>query len=165
MRALLAAVLLLALLPATRRRRGAEGPQARSGPSLNADQQQALAPLAGEWDKLSKPAQDEVARHRQALPGDEGRGAEARADAHAEVGQAHAGAALTGARAVPQHRQRSRPTGARNCASYWAEYQALPPHEKRMFDVPPNYVPPAERRQRAAPARSEPHRYVLPAPL
>ena len=34
---------------------------------------------------------------------------------------------------------------------YWAEYQALPPHERRMFDVPPSYVKPAERRQRAKP--------------
>jgi hypothetical protein len=32
---------------------------------------------------------------------------------------------------------------------YWAEYQALPPEEKRMFDVPPSYVRPAERRKRA----------------
>ena len=38
----------------------------------------------------------------------------------------------------------------------WAEYQSLPPHEKRMFDVPPSYVRPAERRQRGKPAPPKP---------
>jgi len=35
-----------------------------------------------------------------------------------------------------------------------------------MFDVPPNYVPPAERRQRKTSAKTKPSsRDVLPAPL
>ena len=93
--------------PPPSRRPRTRGPQ---WASLTADQQQALAPLAGEWNKLSLRAQDEMARHRQALSGDEARRAEARAEPHAELGQAHARAALAGARAVPQHRQaRARP--------------------------------------------------------
>ena len=39
---------------------------------------------------------------------------------------------------------------------HWAEYQSLPPHEKRMFDVPPSYLPPAERRKRATSPKKKP---------
>ncbi len=46
------------------------------------------------------------------------------------------------------------------------QQQVLAPHEKRMFDVPPSYVPPAERRQRTTPSKTKQNtRYVLPAPL
>jgi len=49
---------------------------------------------------------------------------------------------------------------------HWAEYQALPPTEKRMFDVPPSaYAPPAERRKRANAAKKATRpANVAPAP-
>jgi hypothetical protein len=47
----------------------------------------------------------------------------------------------------------------------WAAYQALPADEKRMFDVPPSYVPPAQRRQRAAaPAKPKTPPQLHPQP-
>jgi hypothetical protein len=44
---------------------------------------------------------------------------------------------------------------------YWAEYQALPPAEKRAFDVPPSYVRPAERRKRV-PSKKPGTTYTAP---
>jgi hypothetical protein len=163
MRAVLAAFLLLALTAGI----AAAAPKDR-GPqwaSLNADQQQALAPLAAEWDKLSKPHKTKwlgIAKRYPAMKSEEQRRVQTRMQEWAKL--------------TPQQRDQAReqyrslakvvPDRREELRRHWAEYQALPPHEKRMFDVPPSYLPPAQRRQRAsAPVRHKHQSFVLPAPL
>ena len=162
MRAILAALLLLALAGGA-----VAAPQDRGPPwaALNADQQQALAPLAGEWNKLSKPHKTKwlgIAKRYPAMNAQEQKRVQMRMQKWAKL--------------TPQQRDQAReqyrsigklaPDRREELRRHWAEYQALPPHEKRMFDVPPSYVPPAERRQRTPSPKTRPHSaYVLPAPL
>lgn len=163
MRSLLAAILLCALAAT-----GANAAPKDRGPqwaALNGDQQQALTPLAGEWDKLSKPHKTKwlgIAKRYPAMKPEEQKRVQARMQKWAKL--------------TPQQRTQAReqyrsigkvaPNRHEELRRYWAEYQALPPHEKRMFDVPPSYVPPAERRHRVAPAKKISHPgYVLPASL
>jgi hypothetical protein len=163
MRALIAAILLFALVAT-----GAVAAPKDRGPqwaSLNVDQQQALAPLAGEWNKLSKPHKTKwlgIAKRYPAMKSEEQKRVQTRMQKWAKL--------------TPQERDQAReqyrsigkvvPSRREELRKYWAEYQALPPHEKRMFDVPPSYVPPAERRHRVAPTKTKPHsQYVLPASL
>lgn len=162
MRAILAALLLLAFAGAAPAAPKDRGPQ---WAALNADQQQALAPLAGEWDKLSKPHKTKwlgIAKRYPAMQPEEQKRVQMRMQKWAKL--------------TPEQRDQAReqyrsigklaPDRRDELRRHWAEYQALPPHEKRMFDVPPNYVPPAERRQRATSAKTKQNsRYVLPAPL
>jgi hypothetical protein len=132
--------------------------------SLTVEQQQVLAPLAGEWDKhLTREQKVKwlgiAKRHPKMTPQGQKR-VQTRMQKWAKL--------------TPQQREQAReqyrsigkmaPERREELRRHWAEYQALPPHEKRMFDVPPNYLPPAERRQRA-PAKPKPPPYVLPAPL
>ena len=164
MRAFLAAFLLLAFAGTA-----AVAAQKDRGPqwaSLTADQQQALAPLASEWDKLSKPHKTKwlgIAKRYPAMKTEEQKRVQMRMQKWAKL--------------TPEQRDQAReqyrsigklaPDRRDELRRHWAEYQALPPHEKRMFDVPASYVPPAERRHRAAAAKSKQNspRYVLPAPL
>ena len=163
MRALFAAILLTALsatcaIAAPKDR----GPQ---WASLNVDQQQALAPLAVEWDKLSKPHKTKwlgIAKRYPAMNPEEQKRVQMRMQKWAKL------TPLQRDQAREQYRSIGKlaPDRREELRRHWAEYQALPPHEKRMFDVPPNYVPPAERRQRASSAKTkQSSRYVLPAPL
>ena len=166
MRAILAVCLLLALAATA----AVAAPKDR-GPqwaSLTADQQQVLAPLAGEWNKLSLPHKTKwfgIAKRYPAMKPEEQMRVQGRMQKWAKL--------TPGQRWQARERYRSfgkiAPDRREELRRYWAEYQALPPHEKRMFDVPPNYVRPAERRQRAAPKpKPKPKRtsrYVLPAPL
>jgi Protein of unknown function (DUF3106) len=162
-----AALLLLALalagtgvLAAPKDERGPEWA------ALNADQQQALAPLAGQWNKLSKPHKTKwlgIAKRYPSMNPEEQKRAQARMQRWAKL--------------TPQQRDQAReqyrslgkmaPDRREELRRFWAEYQALPPHERRMYDVPPGYLPPAERRQRAtAPKKKPPSSpFVLPAPL
>ena len=159
----LAAILLLAFATS-----GALAAPKDRGPqwaALNGNQQQALAPLAGEWDKLSKPHKTKwlgIAKRYPAMKPGEQKRVQTRMQKWAKL--------------TPQERDQAREqyrsigkvaTSRREeLRKYWAEYQALPPHEKRMFDVPPSYVPPAERRQRAHSPKAKPHSaFVLPVPL
>lgn len=154
MRAALAALLLgLALTNAI----GAPK-EKEKGPvwaSLTADQQQVLAPLAGEWSKL---ARDQKAKWL---------GIAKRYPSMTPLGQKRVqGRMQRWAKLTPEQRWQAReryrsigkaaPSRREELRSYWAEYQALPPHEKRMFDVPPSYVPPAKRRQRAPSPKKDP---------
>jgi len=144
MRALLAA-LLLALAGAAPAAPADRGPQ---WAALNADQQQALAPLAGEWDKLSKPRKTKwlgIAKRYPAMKPEEQKRVQMRMQKWAKL------TPLQRDQAREQYRSIGKlaPDRREELRRYWAEYQALPPHEKRMFDVPPSYVPPAKRRQRA----------------
>ena len=161
MRALLAAFLFLALAAT-----GALAAPKDRGPewaALTADQQQVLAPLSAEWNKLSLPHKTKwlgIAKRYPAMKEDEQKRVQARM--------------VKWTKLTPEQRWQAReqyrsigkiaPDRREELRRYWAEYQSLPPHEKRMFDVPPNYMPPAERRQRA-PTKKPLPRYVLPAPL
>jgi len=161
LRALFAALVLLAL--------GASGALAAPkdrGPewaALTADQQQALAPLSAEWNRLSREHKTKwlgIAKRYPAMNAEEQKRVQARMQKWTKL--------------TPEQRWQAReqyriigkmaPDRREELRRYWAEYQSLPPHEKRMFDVPPNYMPPAERRQRA-PTKKPLPRYVLPAPL
>ena len=163
MRALLAAI-LLAALAAT----GAVAAPKDRGPqwaSLNVGQQQALAPLASEWDKLSKPHKTKwlgIAKRYPAMKAEEQKRVQTRMQKWAKLTPQERDQAREQYRSIGKVASDRRDELRR----YWAEYQALPPHEKRMFDVPPSYVPPAERRHRVASPKTRPHpAYVLPASL
>jgi len=170
MRALIAAVLLV--IVATAAATSAMAAPKDRGPqwaSLNVDQQQALAPLAGEWDKLSKPHKTKwlgIAKRYPAMKPEEQKRVQDRmrrngpSSRRSSAWQAREQYRSIGKIAPDRRRE--------ELHRYWAMYQALPPHEKRMFDVPPDYMPPAERRHRPAPAtaKARPHHsFVLPAPL
>jgi hypothetical protein len=161
MRALLAALLLLAFAAGAVAAPKDRGPQ---WASLTVDQQQALAPLAGEWDKLGKPHKTKwlgIAKRYPTMNEQEQKRVQTRMQKWAKL--------------TPQQRDQAReqyrsigkiaPDRREELRRYWAEYQSLPPHEKRMFDVPASYVPPAERRQRARAKPKQTSRYVLPASL
>jgi hypothetical protein len=133
--------------------------------SLTADQQQALAPLSGEWKKLARDHKTKwlgIAKRYPAMKPEEQKRVVDRMQRWAKL--------------TPEQRWEAReqyrsigkiaPDRREELHKYWAEYQALPPHEKRMFDVPPSYVPPAERRQRSTAPRKPSHpAFVLPPSL
>jgi hypothetical protein len=152
MRAILAAVLLLAFAASS----AVAAPKDR-GPqwaSLTVEQQQVLAPLAREWNSLPSDQRDKWLGIAKRYP------------SMKPLGQKRVQTRMQKwAKLTPQQREqaRERYRSIRKLAldrreelrRQWAEYQALPPHEKRMFDVPPSYVPPAERRQRATSAKTK----------
>ena len=144
-------------------------PKDERGPpwaALNADQQQMLEPLAKQWDKLSKAQKTKwlgIAKRYPSMQPEEQKRVQARMQRWAKL--------------TPQQREQAReqyrslgkmaPDRREELRRYWAEYQALSPHERRMYDVPPGYLPPAERRQRRTSNKNKPQtsRFVLPAPL
>ena len=162
MRALLAAALLLALVATS----AYAAPKDR-GPqwaSLTADQQLVLTPLAAEWDRLGREHKTKwlgIAKRYPAMKPEAQKRAQDRMQRWAKLTPEQRWQAREQYRSIgkmaPDRREELR--------RHWAEYQSLPPHEKRMFDVPPNYMPPAERRQRAGSAKKQNSRFVLPAPL
>ncbi|MEO8143483.1 MAG: DUF3106 domain-containing protein [Betaproteobacteria bacterium] len=165
MRRIAASLLLLCALAATS---VVAAPKDR-GPqwaTLTADQQTALAPLAGEWNRLSLPHKTKwlgIAKRYPAMKPEEQKRARERMQRWAKLTPEQRWQAREQYRNIgklaPDHRREE-------LRRYWAEYQALPPHEKRMFDVPPTYTPPAVRRQRAAPPKHKPSPVDgLPAPL
>jgi hypothetical protein len=167
MRALPAACLLIALA-ATAATSVTAAPKDR-GPqwaSLTAEQQQALAPLSGEWDKLSKPHKTKwlgIAKRYPAMKPEEQKRVQERMHKWTKLTPEQRWQAREQYRSIGKIAPDRRREELRR---YWAQYQALPPHEKRMFDVPPDYMPPAERRHRPAPAKPRPHHsFVLPAHL
>ena len=160
--AALAALLFAFALP------GAYGAPKDRGPawaSLTADQQQVLAPLAGEWNKLPRDQKTKwigIAKRYPKMKPEEQKRAQGRMQRWSKLTPEQRWEAREQYRSIgkvaPNRREELR--------KYWADYQALPPHEKRMFDVPPSYVPPAERRQRAKSPKAKPHSaFVLPASL
>jgi hypothetical protein len=167
MRGLIPTLALLALMAIAATPAGAvpkdRGPQ---WASLTADQQQALAPLAGEWNKLGPRHKTKwlgIAKRYPAMKSEEQKRVQGRMQSWTKLTPEQRWQAREQYRSIgklaPDHRREE-------LRRHWAQYQALPPHEKRVFDVPPTYVPPAERRQRAASPKHKPNRpYVLPAPL
>ena len=158
----LAAVLMLALAAT-----GAIAAPKEKGPAwaaLTADQQQVLAPLAAEWSKLTRAQKTKWLGIAKRYPGMKP-GAQKRVQTRMRKW----------VKLTPEQRWQAReqyrsigkmaPQRREELRKYWAEYQALPPHEKRMFDVAPTYVPPAERRQRAKSPKKKPNpAQALPAP-
>ena len=159
------ALAILILLFAVAAPAGAAGPKS-TGPqwaSLTVDQQQVLAPLAADWDKQLSPAQKRkwigIAKRYPTMTPKEQKRVQTRMQKWAKL--------------TPQQRDQAREQ-YRNLAKlahqrreelrrYWAQYQALSPLEKRMFDVPPSYVRPAERRKRV-PAKKPAAATTAPAP-
>ncbi len=163
MRRLLAALLLCALAAP-----GAIAAPKDRGPewaALTADQQQSLSPLAGQWNKLSLRHKTKwlgIAKRYPAMKTEDQKRVHTRMQNWAKL--------------TPQQRDQAReqyrniakvaPDRRAELRKYWADYQALPPHEKRVFDVPPSYLPQAERRQRAKPGKPKPYpKYVVPDSL
>jgi len=111
--------------------------------SLTADQQQILAPLQNDWPQLTKEQKVKWIGISKRYP-------KMKPEAQKRVEK--------WAKLTPEQRWAAReryrslgkitPNRREELKRYWAEYQALPPHEKRMFDVPPTYVAPTERRKR-----------------
>jgi uncharacterized protein DUF3106 len=158
MRAALAALLLAFALT------GAVAAPKEKGPawaSLTADQQQVLAPLAGEWSKLSRDQKTKwlgIAKRYPNLKEEEQKRVNGRVQRWAKLTPEQRWEAREQYRSIG----RVAPDRREELRRYWAEYQALPPQEKRAFDVPPSYVRPAERRKRA-PAKKPGTTYTAPA--
>ena len=133
--------------------------------SLTADQQQVLAPLSSEWSRLTRDQKVKwlgIAKRYPQMKAEEQKRMNSRMQRWAKLTPEQRWEAREQYRSIgkiaPDRRDELR--------KYWAEYQALPPHEKRMFDVPPSYVPPAVRRQRSTAPRKPQHpAFVLPPSL
>lgn len=146
LRALLAAALLALVAGGALAAPKERGPQ---WASLTVDQQQILAPLQNDWPKLSPEQKTKwlgiAKRYSKMTP----------------IGQKRVQTRMRNwVKLTPAQREQAReryrtlatkvaPDRKERLRRYWVEYQALPPHEKRMFDVPPKYVKPTERRKRA----------------
>ena len=133
--------------------------------TLTADQQQVLAPLSAEWSRLSRDQKTKwlgIAKRYPKMKPQEQQRVHNRMQRWAKLTPAQRWEAREQYRSIGKVASDRRDELRR----HWAEYQALPPHEKRMFDVPPSYVPPAERRQRTTSPKKNRHpAYVLPASL
>jgi hypothetical protein len=147
---------------------GAVAATKEKGPAwaaLTADQQQVLAPLSGEWSKLPLDQKTKwlgIAKRYPKMKAEEQTRVHNRMQRWAKLTPAQRWEAREQYRSIGKVAIDRRAELRR----HWAEYQALPPNEKRMFDVPPSYVPPAERRQRTtAPKKNTHPAYVLPASL
>ncbi len=120
--------------------------------SLTADQQQTLAPLATEWVQLNPDQRRKwigIAKRYPSMKAEEQQRIQKRMQAwtrltHEQLWQARQQYRSLGSLA-PDRRDELR--------KYWAEYQSLPPQEKRMFDVTPVETRAAERKRRAAPRK------------
>jgi hypothetical protein len=124
--------------------------------SLTVDQQQILAPLQRDWNKLSTEQKVKwlgiAKRYPKMTPKGQKR-VQSRMQSWVKLTPAQREQARQRYRnygkAAPDRREQLR--------RQWAEYQSLPPHEKRMFDVPPGEARPAKRRQRAkSPKQTQP---------
>ena len=132
--------------------------------TLTADQQQVLAPLSAEWNRLGKQQKAKwlgIAKRYPAMKPESQKRVQTRMQKWAKLTPQQRGQAREQYRNIGKLADRRQ-----ELRRHWAEYQALPPHEKRMFDVPPSYMPPAERRQRATSPKKKPSPAAdLPAPL
>jgi hypothetical protein len=153
------ALLALALLALAATGAFAQSKDRESGPqwaSLTADQQQILAPLQKDWPKLSREQKAKwlgiAKRYPKMTP----------------VGQKRVQTRMEKwVKLTPEQRMQAReryrniatkvaPDRKEQLRRYWVEYQSLPPHERRMFDVPPSYRGPEERRKHARQPKQHP---------
>ena len=115
--------------------------------SLTADQQQILAPLQRDWNKLGAEQKAKwlgvAKRYPRMTPNGQKR-VQTRMQKWAKLTPEQRAQARERYRNIGKMAPDRRDVLRRQ----WAEYQTLPPHEKRVFDVPPSYVRPAERRKR-----------------
>ena len=117
--------------------------------SLTADQQQALAPLQNDWPRLSKEQKVKwlgIAKRYPAMKPEEQKRVQTRMQKWVTLTPAQRWQAREQYRSIAT---KVAPDRKEQLRRYWAEYQSLPPHEKRMYDVPPSYEKRAERRKRA----------------
>lgn len=153
-----AAALLMALA-ATSAVAAPKGPQ---WAALTADQQQVLAPLAGEWNRLDRQQKTKwlgIAKRYPAMKPEKQMRVQNRMQKWAKLTPEQRWQAREQYRSIGKLAAERRKVLRR----HWAEYQALPPHEKRMFDVPPIEARPVERRKRSAPKKPQQNPYTLPS--
>jgi hypothetical protein len=121
--------------------------------TLTADQQQILTPLAGEWNKLGLEHKRKwlgIAKRYPAMKAEEQKRVQSRMQSWAKLTPEQRWQAREQYRSIGKLTADHRREELRR---HWAEYQALPPDQKRMFDVPPADAHPAARRHRAAPPK------------
>lgn len=159
------AALLLALAGAA----GAAPPPKKSaGPhwaELTADQQQILGPLKQDWEKIEPDRRRKwlgIAKRYPTMKAEEQARVQRRMQTWAQLTPAQ----RSEARAQYRNLGTLPPEKKQDLRQLWAEYQALPPHERRMYDVPPRDTRAVERKRRAAPApKSTPPPLSYPSPM
>jgi len=130
--------------------------------SLTVDQQQALAPLQNDWPRLSKEQKVKwlgIAKRYPRLKPEEQKRVQARMQKWVRLTPEQRWQAREQYRSIAT---KVAPDRKEQLRRYWAEYQSLPPEERRMYDVPPTYVKPAERRQRAKTPSQQAPSHALP---
>ncbi len=131
------------------RRSGNASPKLRKRPrpawsELTPAQQQVLAPLQPEWEQLDTTRRRKWVTIADRYPDDEARPAAAAAEAHAGVGEAHAGGAARRPRALPDP-DKQPPQKREEVKRLWEEYE-------QARAAPP---PPAAPAENAASQRSK----------
>jgi hypothetical protein len=139
-------------------------PKKTPGPhwaELTADQQQVLGPLKQDWEQIEPDRRRKwigIAKRYPTMKPEQQVRVQRRMQTWAQLTPAQREQARAKYRSLgPQKKQDLR--------QLWAEYQALPPHERRMYDVPPSDTRATERKRRAAPAqkpKSPPLSYPSP---
>jgi hypothetical protein len=120
--------------------------------SLTADQQQVLAPLRADWDRLSPDRKRKwigIAKRYPTMAPEEQQRVQRRMQAWAKLTTEQRWQARQQYRNI----EKIAPDRRRDLRRYWAEYQALSPQEKRMFDVPPVETRADVRKRRSSPPR------------
>ena len=131
--------------------------------SLNADQQAALAPLQSDWPRLSREQKVKwlgIAKRYPKMKPEEQKRVQARMQKWVKLTPEQRWQAREQYRSIAT---KVAPDRKEQLRRQWAEYQALPPQEKRMYDVPPSYVKPAERRRKHAKPAQQPQREYRPS--
>ena len=127
--------------------------------SLTVEQQAALAPLQNDWPRMSKEQKTKwlgIAKRYPKMKPEEQKRAQARMQKWVKLTPEQRWQAREQYRSITT---KVAPDRKELLRRQWAEYQALPPHEKRMYDVPPTYVKPSERRKRSKPAPQQQREY------
>ena len=138
-------------------------PKGPAWASLTADQQQVLVPLAGEWNRL--PSEQRVrwvgiAKRYPSMKPEEQKRVQNRMQKWAKLTPEQRWQARERYRSIGKLAPDLRREELRR---HWAEYQALPPHERRMFDVTPVEARPAKRAKRSATRKPQQVPYSTPS--
>lgn len=121
--------------------------------SLTADQQQVLAPLREEWNRLSPERKRKwlgIAKRYPTMTPEEQQRVQRRMEKWARLSTEQ----RWQARQQYRNLERIAPDRREALRRYWAEYQALSPEERRMFDVPPVETRAEVRKRRAGPPKA-----------
>jgi hypothetical protein len=144
-------------------------PKKTPGPhwaELTADQQQVLGPLKQDWEKIEPDRRRKwmgIAKRYPAMKPEQQARVQRRMQAWAQLTPAQRDQARAKYRSLGTLEAKEK----RDLRQLWAEYQALPPHERRMYDVPPSDTRASERKRRATPAQKakSPSPLSYPSPM